>query len=481
MSHELEDVWPLSPLQEGMVYHALLDSEGPDVYAVQLILDFDGVVDAVALRAAGQALLDRHANLRAAFWIDDLDQPVQVVVRDVELPWEEIDLSHLTAAEVEGELRAFADAERARRFDLDRPPLLRMALIRRRDGKGVADRSRLVITQHHVLVDGWSAPLMVRELLALYDAKGDDSGLPSVTPYREYLVWLSEQDRDGAREAWTTALAGAEPTLLSAPPVAAASDGNAPVPALPERFITHVPQETTAMLQAQARRLGVTLSTLVQCVWGVLIGRMTGQDDVVFGAVVSGRTPEVPGVESMIGLFINTVPVRVRMDAGDTWADLAVRVHGEQGALLPHQHLGLTEIQRAAGLGDAFDTVVAVENFPAARDTSAERRAAGAKIAAIEGRDATHYPLSLAVTPGDSLKLRLDYRSDRFDRDAVAVLADRLVRLLVSVAGDAGRCVGAVELLSAGERERVVGTWSSGSVVEVPAATAPALFEARVV
>ncbi|MFD8663737.1 condensation domain-containing protein, partial [Streptomyces globisporus] len=224
----------------------------------------------------------------------------------------------MTAAEVEGELRAFADAERARRFDLDRPPLLRMALIRHRDGRGVADRSRLVITQHHVLVDGWSAPLMVRELLALYDAKGDDSGLPSVTPYREYLVWLSEQDRDGAREAWTTALAGAEPTLLSAPPVAAASDGNAPVPALPERFITHVPQETTAMLQAQARRLGVTLSTLVQCVWGVLIGRMTGQDDVVFGAVVSGRTPEVPGVESMIGLFINTVPVRVRMDAGDT-------------------------------------------------------------------------------------------------------------------------------------------------------------------
>ncbi|MFJ9324733.1 condensation domain-containing protein, partial [Streptomyces globisporus] len=463
MSHELEDVWPLSPLQEGLVYHALLDSEGPDVYAVQLILDFDGVVDAVALRAAGQALLDRHANLRAAFWIDDLDQPVQVVVRDVELPWEEIDLSHLNAAEVEGELRAFADAERARRFDLDRPPLLRMALIRHRDDNGAADRSRLVITQHHVLVDGWSAPLMVRELLALYDAKGDDSGLPSVTPYREYLVWLSEQDRDGAREAWTAALAGAEPTLLSAPAVAAVSDGNAPVPALPERFITYVPQETTAMLQAQARRLGVTLSTLVQCAWGVLMGRMTGQDDVVFGAVVSGRTPEVPGVETMIGLFINTVPVRVRMDAGDTWADLAVRIHGEQGALLPHQHLGLTEIQRAAGLGDAFDTVVAVENFPAARDTSAERPAAGAKIAAIEGRDATHYPLSLAVAPGDSLKLRLDYRSDRFDRDGVVVLADRLVRLLVSVAGDAGRCVGAVELLSAGERERVVGVWGGGS------------------
>ncbi|KJK33656.1 hypothetical protein UK15_38805, partial [Streptomyces variegatus] len=296
MSHELEDVWPLSPLQEGLVYHSLLDGEGPDVYAVQLILDFEGAVDAGALRAAGQALLDRHANLRAAFWVDDLDQPVQVVARDVELPWEEIDLSHLPVAETEAELRVFADAERARRFDLDRPPLLRMALIRHRDGEGAAgaDRSRLVITQHHVLVDGWSSPLMVRELLALYDAKGDDSDLPPVTPYREYLVWLSEQDRDGAREAWTTALAGAEPTLLSTPAAAPVLDGAAPVPALPERFVTHVPQETTAALQAQARRLGVTLNTLVQCAWGVLLGRMTGQDDVVFGAVVSGRTPEIP-------------------------------------------------------------------------------------------------------------------------------------------------------------------------------------------
>ncbi|WP_425585894.1 condensation domain-containing protein, partial [Streptomyces thioluteus] len=372
----------------------------------------------------------------------------------------------------------FADAERVRRFDLERPPLLRMALIRHRGGEGAADRSRLVITQHHVLVDGWSAPLMVRELLALYDAKGDDSVLPPVTPYREYLVWLSEQDRDGAREAWTAALAGAEPTLLAAPAAAAVPDGTAP--ALPESFVTHLPQETTATLQAQARRLGVTLNTLVQCAWGVLVGRMTGQDDVVFGAVVSGRTPEVPGIESMIGLFINTVPVRVRMDAGDTWADLAARVHSEQGALLPHQHLGLTEIQRAAGLGDAFDTVVAVENFPADRGTSADRRPAGLRIAATEGRDATHYPLSLAVAPGDVLKLRLDYRTDRFDHDAVTAVAGRLVRLLTAVAEDADRRVGSVGLLSADERERVVGVWSSGSVVGVPEGTASGVFEARV-
>ncbi|MGW2415540.1 amino acid adenylation domain-containing protein [Streptomyces tubercidicus] len=478
MSHEFEDVWPLSPLQEGLVYHALLDGEGPDVYAIQLILDFDGAVDGGALRAAGQALLDRHANLRAAFWIDDLDQPVQVVARDVELPWEEIDLTRLSAAQAEAESRAYADAERARRFDLDRPPLLRFALLRHRSDDGGADRSRLVITQHHVLVDGWSSPLMVRELLALYDAKGDDTDLPPVTPYRDYLVWLSEQDGDAALASWTAALSGAEPTHLSTPKLATASGD--PSTALPERFVTEVPQEITAALHAQARRSGVTLSTLIQAAWGVLVGRMTGRDDVVFGAVVSGRTPEIPGIESMIGLFINTVPVRVRVAAEDTWADLAVRLQDEQGALLPHQHLGLSQIQRAAGLGDAFDTVVAVENFPADRDTSADHDARGLTVAAAEGRDATHYPLSLAVAPGDVLRIRLDYRTDRFDHDTVTAIADRLLRLLSAVAEDVGQRVGSLSLLTADERERVLGAWCGSSAVEVPEGTAAAVFEARV-
>ncbi|MEV0116656.1 amino acid adenylation domain-containing protein [Streptomyces sp. NPDC050844] len=460
MSHELEDVWPLSPLQEGLVYHALLDGEGPDVYAIQLILDFEGAVDGVALRAAGQALLDRHANLRAAFWIDDLDQPVQVVARDVELPWEEVDLTHLPAAQAEAESKALADAERARRFDLETPPLLRFALLRHRTDEVGADRGRLIITQHHVLVDGWSSPLMVRELLALYDAKGDDSDLPPVTPYRDYLVWLSEQDRDAALASWTTALSGAEPTHLANPVLAKPLDGSST--SLPERFVTQLPQETTAALVAQARRTGVTLSTLIQAAWGVLVGRMTGRDDVLFGAVVSGRTPEIPGIESMIGLFINTVPVRVRVEAADTWSDLAVRLQDEQGALLPHQHLGLTEIQRAAGIGDAFDTVVAVENFPADRDKSAATPAPGLKIAATEGRDATHYPLSLAIAPGDVLRLRLDYRTDRFDHDTVTTIADRLLRLLSAVAAGADQRVGATSLLASAERERVVEVWGRG-------------------
>ncbi|WP_257133378.1 condensation domain-containing protein, partial [Streptomyces sp. ms184] len=156
---------------------------------------------------------------------------------------------------------------------------------------------------------------------------------------------------------------------------------------------------------------------------------------------VSGRTPEVPGVESMIGLFINTVPVRVRMDAGDTWADLAARVQAEQADLLPHQHESLTSTQRAAGPGSLFDTVVAFENYLADRTAQSVDDATGLRVTGATGYDGAHYPLNLIVVPGPQLRLRLDYRTDRFDRDAVVAVADRLVRLLVSVAGDADRRV----------------------------------------
>ncbi|MGW4631045.1 condensation domain-containing protein, partial [Streptomyces rubiginosohelvolus] len=305
---ELADVWPLSPLQEGMLFHALADSAGPDVYTVQMALRLEGSVDGKALRAAGQRMLERHANLRAAFRHEGLDRPVQIIEDGTQLPWQDVDLSAHIGAEADAALDAFLTEERARRFDLSHPPLMRFALVRLAE-----EHHCLVITQHHILTDGWSSTLQINELLALYRlyaSGGDDTALPRATPYRDYLKWLTERDRTAALDAWARAMAGIEPTFVAG----ASAEEQGPAP-LPERVVSHLDADTTEALDAQARRLGVTLNTLVQCAWGVLMGRMTGQDDVVFGAVVSGRTPEVPGVESMIGLFINTVPVRVRMDA----------------------------------------------------------------------------------------------------------------------------------------------------------------------
>lgn len=201
----LTDVLPLAPLQEGLFFHSLYDGDGPDVYVTQLTLDLDGPLDAAALRRAGQALLDRHPQLGAAFWLDGLDQPVQVLPRHVELPWSELDFSGLPPSDRAAEVSRFLAGDRARRFDMATPPLLRMALLRL--GR---ERHRLVLTNHHILLDGWSTPVLVRELFALYDADGDPSVLPGATPTGS--IWRgwprrtpTPPARPGARSwaAWT--------------------------------------------------------------------------------------------------------------------------------------------------------------------------------------------------------------------------------------------------------------------------------------
>jgi non-ribosomal peptide synthase protein (TIGR01720 family) len=364
---DVEDVWPLSPVQEGMVFHALYDDEAVDVYTGQFAFDLDGPLSVPDLRAACQALIDRHASLRAGFRLLKSGAPVQVVAAGAEVPWREEDVRSLGPDERDARLARILDEERFRRFDLGRPPLVRFALVR----LGV-DRWRFVLTNHHIVLDGWSMPLVFQELFALYAGGGRDDGLPRARPYRDYVRWLSGQDRNAAELAWSEALEGvAEPTRLIPDPGVRA-------PGMPEHFVVEYPQEKTAALDAWARRRGLTLNTVVQAVWGVVVGRLTGRGDVVFGATVSGRPPEVAGVESMVGLFINTVPVRVRLDPSLSLRELLEQVQEEQVRLMAHQHLGLSQIQRLIGQGELFDTVTVFENYPV--DSNALAAAEGLRL-----------------------------------------------------------------------------------------------------
>ncbi|POM23361.1 Dimodular nonribosomal peptide synthase [Actinomadura rubteroloni] len=430
---DLEDILPLSPLQQGFFFHAVFDADAPDVYTAQLVLDLAGPLDAGALRTAAATLLRRHANLRAAFWHENLSKPVQVIPRAVELPWEEIDAD-----------RAEADAvvarERARPFPVTEPPLLRFVLVRLG-----AERHRLVLTHHHILLDGWSTPVLATELFALYLQGGHDAGMPRVTPYKNYLAWLAGQDRDAARAAWRRALDGLDEPSLVAPEAA----GLPPVP--PERAVTALDERLAKKLTRVARRHGATLSTLLQAAWGVVLGRTLGRDDVVFGATVSGRPPELPGVEQMIGLFINTLPVRVRFRPGDTLGDLLERLQDEQTELLPHHHLGLTDIQRAAGHGGPlFDTMTVLENYPFDPDAM-DGSLNGVRITAADAYDATHFPLSFVAAPGPELQLRLHYRPDVYARDTAEALLARVRRVLEAVAADPGTPIGALALAGPGD------------------------------
>ncbi|MEU7163020.1 condensation domain-containing protein, partial [Streptomyces chrestomyceticus] len=204
MDRRIEDVWPLTPLQEGLLFHSLYDGQAEDTYVVQDVLDIEGDLDTAALRASWQALVARHATLRACFrQPPGLEHPVQVIPARVQVPWRSVDLTGRPPEDALAEAERIADEERARRFDLAVPPLLRLVLLR----LGPAAH-RLVLTNHHILMDGWSLPTLQHELWTLYEAGGDPSGLPPVTPYRDYLGWLNAQDKDSARAAWRADLAG---------------------------------------------------------------------------------------------------------------------------------------------------------------------------------------------------------------------------------------------------------------------------------
>ncbi|MBP2405989.1 non-ribosomal peptide synthetase [Streptomyces syringium] len=444
----LEEILPLSPLQQGLLYHVLVSGlsaeqaalEGEhSVYTVQVWLELVGDLDPARLRAAGQKLLERHTNLSAAFVHEGLVEPVQVFGSRAELPWRQEDVSTLSGDRQEEEIDRLLSHERGRRFEPTRPPMLRMMLVDMGDG-----RRRFVLTTHHIILDGWSLPVVLRELFALYEdtaptADGSaTAALPAITPFREYLAWLERTDGTKAEEAWRAALAGLTTSTLIA---RGEGDGEPLTP----RFVTvELGADTTVALMDMARRHGVTANTVLQAGWGVLLGQETGNTDVVFGSVVSGRPAELAGVETMVGLFINTVPTRVRLDPGERLGSLLVRLQREQAALMPYHHISLGEIRRITDIGNPFDTVMAFENYPLDSDELAEP-ATGLKLARAYGDDAPHFPLNLVVSArGERLLLRFDYRPHLMERERVESLAERFVDLLTTAAHEPTRSVGAL-------------------------------------
>ncbi|MFI5895174.1 amino acid adenylation domain-containing protein [Actinoplanes sp. NPDC051513] len=430
----LQDVLPLSPLQEGLLFHALYDAVPPrpelrqagrpDVYTVSTALDLTGDLDVERLRTAGQALLDRHPNLRAGFRRTAKGTTVAAIPTRVQLPWE----YRATEPEV----------EETPRFDMARPPLMRMTLTRLAD-----DVHRLVISHHHILLDGWSSPLLVRELFDLYAGRE----LPPATPYKNYLAWLARWDKAAAVTAWREALSGLEePTRI----------GASTEPSIPDAVEAALPEPLSARLADLARAHGFTVNTLVQAAWGLLLARTTGRGDVVFGATVAGRPPQLPGVESMIGLFINTVPVRVRIDPAEPALDLLIRLQDEQAAMIEHQYLGLGEIQRLAGHGELFDTLTVFESYPG----GPAEPVAGLQVTEAYDEDATHYPLVLIAEPGDRINLEIRHRADVVDAATAQRLLDRLIRILAAIADDPSRPVGRLDILDPAERSRLLDDWA---------------------
>ncbi|MET7597397.1 amino acid adenylation domain-containing protein [Streptomyces sp. NPDC005481] len=462
----LAQVWPQAPGQSGIQFQAALADGAFDVYHMQFVLHLSGPVDPARMQAAGQALLQRHPNLRSAFVSTADGEPVQVVPQHVTLPWQHLDVSGHSDSDQDAALdRALAE-DRAHPLDPARPPLLRLTQL-----TCGPERTKLIITAHHTLFDGWSSPLVITDLVRLYAQSGD---LAPVRSYGDYLAWLSRQDREASAARWKSELDGFDqPTLVAAHLTSsgqASSLGRVEVP---------LSIDKGRELARRAAQLGVTLNTLLQGAWAILLSKLTGQQDVVFGAAVNGRPADLAGSDEMVGLFINTLPTRARCAPGQSLGEVITDLQNRQISLLDHHYYGLADIQRGVGLPSLFDTIVVFENYPVDREGIVEANtSAGFTIDAIRPFAGSHYPLTLNSSD-PYLRLSLDYQTDLFDQRAAKAVAARLVRVLEEILTDPAAPVAGVDVLDSDEFDHLVRRVND-TARPLAATTLPDAFEAQV-
>ncbi|WP_420892009.1 amino acid adenylation domain-containing protein [Mycobacteroides salmoniphilum] len=464
--YEVADVLPLTPLQQGLLFQAGFaeatgDSVGDDVYAVQLGLTVTGPLDAGRLRAAVYTVVRRHPNLAAVF-SEEYGEPLQIILADPVIAWQHVEL----VGDVDAEVEQLCAAERAAACRIFTEPVFRATLISGLGGP-TENRHRLVLTAHHIVIDGWSLPILLQEIFGAYYGQR----LPSAAPYRNFVTWLAGQDRVAAQSAWGAALDGFEtPTLVGS----LATAGRRGV----ESY--RIPEHITGSLSELARAQRTTVNTVLQAAWAQVLTWLTGHHDVAFGTAVSGRPADLAGADSMVGLLINTVPVRANITAATTVADLLDQLQHTHNDTVEHEHLALNEIHHAIGLDRLFDTLFVYENYPI--DIGAQLGVQELAITDFSSREYNHYPLSVVAMPGQELGLRVEFDTEVFESAAIEIIVDRLRQVLTAMVADPTTRLSSIDLLDAGEHDRL-DTWGNRAVLtrpELALTSIPALFAAQV-
>ncbi|MFJ8477263.1 non-ribosomal peptide synthase/polyketide synthase [Kitasatospora sp. NPDC094011] len=473
-----EDVLPLTPTQAGMLFHGLAE-EDSGAYFQQLDFVLDGVPESERLAAAWQWVSDRTEVLRAQVRWQDVPEPLLVVRRRAELPVTLLDWRAVPEPERPGRLAELLDRDRARGLDLGRAPLQRLVLIRLGE-----DRVRVLWSFHHLVLDGWSLFQVLSDVFAVHAAKARTGAgadvpygtVPERRPYRDFVAWLRERDTAEAERHWRERLAGVtEPTPLPYDREPRQSHRAESTRAVPFTL----PAAATRALEELARGAGLTLNTMVQGAWAILLGRQANRADVLFGTTSSGRPPELPGVETMTGLFITTLPTRTAVPADGTLLDWLRALQEAQSEDRRHGFLPLTRLRAGTGLPEQsalFDSLVVFENYPVDEDAAA---AHGLRLRELDGIETTNYPLALLAYPGPELALRLCYDPRLFDAATVRRTARQLTALLTALPGAAGRPPARIPLLAAEERRRVLVDWND-TAVERPERDIAELFAEQV-
>ncbi|OXR45529.1 Plipastatin synthase subunit C [Nocardia cerradoensis] len=453
---EILDVVALSPLQRGL-YSVSSMAQGIDPYLVTFAVRVENLADPAALRAAFDGVLRRYPHLGAAVLAEDVPHPVLVITSEGRIGWREVDLR--SAPDPEAAARDLYWEEARRRLDLDRGPLFRVVAAR------VGEHEyEVVCTAHHIVVDGWSIPLLFSDLIALH--RGEGAALPPAPPLREHAAWLASRDTEASARAWAAALEGLAPMPMLGPPAPADLD-------LPVVGEARVDAAGTDLLLNWARANGLTLNTVLQMAWARILSSLTGRDDVVFGQTTSGRDASLPNAERLVGALVTTIPVRVRMDERAP-AQVGAELQRSVARLRAHEYLGIAEITRHAGAGQLFDSLLVFENSPVGAVTPRMPMGGGATMTARRVDSPSHYPIAVVpVLEHGELICRVETRPDlltTFD-------PDRMARRLLAVATRivAARQCSAVDVLLDDEPAALTADYAGGArVSDAPSSAAPA-------
>lgn len=467
----IADLYELSTMQQGMLFHTLYSSS--EVYFEQLSCTITGNLNVWAFKQAWVRVVARHPILRTSFHWQELDKPLQVVHSTVKLPWSEHDWKSLTLSEQQARLESFLQSDRHLGFELDKAPLMRFALIQ------LADRTyQFVWSHHHLLTDGWCLSILFKEVLAFYEAfeGGKDLSLPTPRPYRDYIVWLQQQDTAQAETFWRRSLQGFKtPTPLIKN---SSVTSGAQLESYDEQQFQFSSEFTTVILSF-ARQHHLTLNTLIQGAWGLLLSRYSGEEDVVFGTTVSGRPPSLKGAELMVGLFINTLPVRVQYQQTELLPWLQ-QLQAQQVEREQYSYTSLVEIQGWSEVPreiPLFESLVVFENYPV--DASLQQWKGNIEIGSIRAYERTNYPLTVVAGLAEGLSVRIIYQCDRFDRDTIERMMGHFQTLLEGMIANPYQQLWELPFLSKKERQQLF-DWNNTKVDYPCDRCIHELFEAQV-
>jgi non-ribosomal peptide synthetase component F len=426
----LETVLELSPMQHGVLFHALYAPQS-SVYVNQSVMTLEGTIDPAAMGSAWTRLIGRHQALRCSLFWEGLPRPVQVVHRQVPFSIAQHDWRERAAPDLDAALAAFLRDDRRQPFDLRRPPQMRVALIRTGDAGWT-----MVWSRHHIQIDGWSQAQLLAELFWLYDAyrlapDGAFDEAPYIgkaVPFERYITWLQSATPTDSAGFWRNHLRGIDcPTPMGLTRQAAGDP-------VQRETVRELSPRLALALDTLAQRTAVTAASVYQAAWAIVLAARADRPSVVFGSTVSGRPAEVPGIEQMVGLFINSLPIRADVDPAAEVVSLARQLQQQHLRLLPYQHTALAEIRRWTGGGTAdalFDSVVVIGNYPtpfASGQTSSSLR-----VTSVRNHVENSLPVTLRVMPADITRVGILYDESRLGADAAAAMLDGVFRVLAAV------------------------------------------------